>query len=905
MSTGVRWTSGFVTSTALAANVPIPIQATTQKGDYLVAFLESDNTSAGKFTSSGWGDPTTGAIDWDQTVDSGRFTVLVKRSDGTEGGTTVTFASSGALGCAGVVLCLSGVDETTIIDAVSAAYSSSVYVAGNVTLTAATITTTKANDLLVWFGSTDSTDSSTAITTANPSGFTDQGHGQDTSGWNAISISTKALTTAGVVGTNSAIWTQGIITNNVGLSKGQIAFAPFTLEQYAFRFGVDDNSESTHTWAASENANYTATLGSAFLVRVGVNATADPPDAIYKLKYRKNGSGSYTDVPVGATTTYPTPTVVSTGTGVSGAAAVSIGMPSSFAAGDLLLMFVETANQAVATAPSGWTEDASSPQGTGTAAGAAATRLTIYRKISDGTETAINIGDAGDHTFGRTMAIRGVHQTTPIHQTSGTTAASSTSVSCPSVTTSVNNCLILNAFTNVTDTTTSQSSGQSNGSLSGLTETIDQNISAGNGGGITVLSGGLATAGSTGNTTATLAGASVQGLITLAIQPPATVTNEIYINLSSNITASGEATTARLTAPSGKSTSDFTTGRRWDDENGTDSVNIGNGKYTELEYSLTSQSPAVNTDYYEFRVYNFADVVDTYTNTPKYTVGSTGSSVTGTGALTVSTATLSGTGKHGHPGSGSLTATKATASGAGLKGSHGTGSLTVSKETMSGTGVRHVLGTGSLTDSHPTVAGTGKRGAHGTGSLTVTDTTLIGSGTASTPGSGVTGAGALTANAPSLTATARRGTIGTGSITSGKGIVAGVASTGKRGTGALTALKATLAGTAIRRLTGTGVLNATKATLAGTAHRGITIIAALIAKASQVIATAVRRITGTGAVSAKKPTVFGLGTQPPGTGANFMLIDTRPKPLLPTLPPTLPGKSVKQLENRVWTGDEL
>ena len=49
----------------------------------------------------------------------------------------------------------------------------------------------------------------------------------------------------------------------------------------------------------------------------------------------------------------------------------------------------------------------------------------------------------------------------------------------------------------------------------------------------------------------------------------------VYVASSSNITASGEATTALLTPPSGKTTGDFTIGRMWDDENGTDLVDIG------------------------------------------------------------------------------------------------------------------------------------------------------------------------------------------------------------------------------------------------------------------------------------------------------------------------------------------
>ena len=48
----------------------------------------------------------------------------------------------------------------------------------------------------------------------------------------------------------------------------------------------------------------------------------------------------------------------------------------------------------------------------------------------------------------------------------------------------------------------------------------------------------------------------------------------VYIATSSNVTAGGQVTTAQLTAPFGKTTGDFSVGRMWDDENGTDSVDI-------------------------------------------------------------------------------------------------------------------------------------------------------------------------------------------------------------------------------------------------------------------------------------------------------------------------------------------
>lgn len=78
----------------------------------------------------------------------------------------------------------------------------------------------------------------------------------------------------------------------------------------------------------------------------------------------------------------------------------------------------------------------------------------------------------------------------------------------------------------------------------------------------------------------------------------------IVLSDSSFISAGGEATTARLIPPSGKSAGgSFTTGRIWDDENGNDTVLMSNDQYTELEWCIKSNSSAASLgQVYSFRV---------------------------------------------------------------------------------------------------------------------------------------------------------------------------------------------------------------------------------------------------------------------------------------------------------------
>lgn len=125
-------------------------------------------------------------------------------------------------------------------------------------------------------------------------------------------------------------------------------------------------------------------------------------------------------------------TYVGIGTVANGTGAITPGLPSGLADDDLLIAFFETANQAITL--SGWTELASSPQGTGTAAAVGAVRLTAFYKFYTTGDSAPTSSDSGNHQIGRIMAFRGVDTTTPIEDTAGATAAASNIQNLPTVT---------------------------------------------------------------------------------------------------------------------------------------------------------------------------------------------------------------------------------------------------------------------------------------------------------------------------------------------------------------------------------------------------------------------------------------------------------------------------------------
>jgi len=98
-----------------------------------------------------------------------------------------------------------------------------------------------------------------------------------------------------------------------------------------------------------------------------------------------------------------------------------------------------------------------------------------------------------------------------------------------------------------------------------------------------------------------------------------TITNQVYVDASANIAGGGEATTARLSVPNSHS---FTTGRRWDDENGTDTTDLGADNYSEFEWCITLAGSLSGGDYYDFRLYEGTTAMDTYTQVPRWTVAS-------------------------------------------------------------------------------------------------------------------------------------------------------------------------------------------------------------------------------------------------------------------------------------------
>jgi len=97
--------------------------------------------------------------------------------------------------------------------------------------------------------------------------------------------------------------------------------------------------------------------------------------------------------------------------------------------------------------------------------------------------------------------------------------------------------------------------------------------------------------------------------------------DDFNLAASANFTDS-DATTAQLTAPSGKTSgADFQAGEMCETSNPAPAINLGSGKYTEIEWCIQATSDSDTAAQYEFRVTYNGNSLDTYSVTPKWTIG--------------------------------------------------------------------------------------------------------------------------------------------------------------------------------------------------------------------------------------------------------------------------------------------
>jgi hypothetical protein len=221
------------------------------------------------------------------------------------------------------------------------------------------------------------------------------------------------------------------------------------------------------------------------------------------------------------------PTVQAVGSVAEGVGAVTP-TPPTHQADDILLAYAEHAeNATLTTATAGWAAVPDSPV---IQTITADTTLDVWWKRATGAGTAgPTFDDPGNHIIAVVVVVRGCITTgNPWDVTaSNLDDTADTSGSITGDTTTVAECLILNAITTGTDTaanTTTEYSGWADAALTGVAEVFDVRRTIGNGGTLGIAQGTKAAAGGYGPMTVTVANAAVKAMHSMALKPPVAAT---------------------------------------------------------------------------------------------------------------------------------------------------------------------------------------------------------------------------------------------------------------------------------------------------------------------------------------------------------------------------------------------
>lgn len=115
-------------------------------------------------------------------------------------------------------------------------------------------------------------------------------------------------------------------------------------------------------------------------------------------------------------------------------------LPSGITSGELLCLVVSTTFDVAITTPSGWTAETAVGDGFGSG------RLALFRKAATGSEGAsVNITVGSCDASSLAWRVTGHDTTTPINvsATNSGTSGSGTAITCPSVTTTATNCMVV------------------------------------------------------------------------------------------------------------------------------------------------------------------------------------------------------------------------------------------------------------------------------------------------------------------------------------------------------------------------------------------------------------------------------------------------------------------------------
>lgn len=206
---------------------------------------------------------------------------------------------------------------------------------------------------------------------------------------------------------------------------------------------------------------------------------------------------------------------------------------------------------------------------------------------------------------------------------------------------------------------------------------------------------------------------------------------------SPNVAVSGENTTAQLTPPSGKTTSDFGGGRIQDDENPTDTVDVGLNQYREDEWVIEATADAEADAVYEFEIVEADDTPLTlYNVNPRWTIAVT---FAATGSPALPTLLASGAAIHEQIASGNPELPSLVAAAVGVMHPDATGAVALPTLVVSGTALQIYSGANASTLPNLLATGSATHKQSSAGSPALPNLVAAGSGTATGAASSASG----------------------------------------------------------------------------------------------------------------------------------------------------------------------
>lgn len=220
--------------------------------------------------------------------------------------------------------------------------------------------------------------------------------------------------------------------------------------------------------------------------------------------------------------------VTGNGTAVSGAGSLTVAWPTH-SAGHIGLLVIETGGEGTTlsiTAPTGWAAVTGSPV-TDVATTAGSKLQVFWKRAASSAEGNVTVPDSGDHQLARIVTFSGCAPTGDPWNvvTTATKTTASTTVTFPSVTTTVNEVCCVLIATRANDSASITAFGLPAAMTSSLTNRSksEAGTTSGHGGGFAVFVGEQGTAGATG-TSSTTCPSSTNAMMVIGLRPDPSVT---------------------------------------------------------------------------------------------------------------------------------------------------------------------------------------------------------------------------------------------------------------------------------------------------------------------------------------------------------------------------------------------